>query len=176
MGAALFDLEASEAGWVWVETITRAVPPPVPPGRWEDGVVEGGFVRGIAAGQTDLGTSIPGDRSNPYYLWHGRWETDDYTPRVITFLTVENRNFMVSGPGPRTDLVDTGAFQPGRMVVVVRTDCLADLDGSGELDVFDFIALQNFFADGSPVADLDADGVLTVFDFLVFLNAFDAGC
>ncbi|MEQ8844263.1 MAG: GC-type dockerin domain-anchored protein [Phycisphaerales bacterium] len=176
MGAALYDMQADEAGWVWVETIKRAVPPPVPPARWEDGEIDGPIVRGIAAGQSDFGPSVPGDRDNPYFLWRGRWETSDFTPRVVEFATTKHLRFAVSGQGPETDLVATGAFQGGRIAIVVRTDCLADLDGNGELDLFDFVAFQNFFMDASPVADLDADGDLTIFDFLVFQNAFDAGC
>jgi glycosylphosphatidylinositol phospholipase D len=54
--------------------------------------------------------------------------------------------------------------------------CPADLDGDGELTLFDFLAFQNLFDAGDPVADFDGDGELTIFDFLAFQNAFDAGC
>ena len=54
--------------------------------------------------------------------------------------------------------------------------CYADLDGDGELTIFDFLAFQNAFDAGDTVADCDADGDLTLFDFLCFQNAFDAGC
>ncbi|MEQ8318172.1 MAG: GC-type dockerin domain-anchored protein [Phycisphaerales bacterium] len=65
---------------------------------------------------------------------------------------------------------------PGIATIVVRTDCLADQDGNGALDLFDYFAFQNFFMGDSPVADLDEDGTLTIFDFLAFQNAFEAGC
>jgi hypothetical protein len=54
--------------------------------------------------------------------------------------------------------------------------CRADFDGSGELDIFDFLAFQNAFDAGDLAADLDGDSSLTLFDFLAFQNTFDAGC
>jgi len=54
--------------------------------------------------------------------------------------------------------------------------CPADLDGDGELTIFDFLAFQNAFDAMDPVADFDGDGAFTIFDFLAFQNAFDAGC
>ena len=55
-------------------------------------------------------------------------------------------------------------------------DCRADLDGDGELTLFDFLAFQNAFASGDLLADFDDDGSLTLFDFLEFQNQFAAGC
>ena len=54
--------------------------------------------------------------------------------------------------------------------------CRADLDGDGELTLFDFLAFQNLFDSGDLAADFDGDGSLTLFDFLAFQNEFDAGC
>ncbi|NRA56499.1 MAG: hypothetical protein HRU13_00015 [Phycisphaerales bacterium] len=54
--------------------------------------------------------------------------------------------------------------------------CPADLDGDGELTLFDFLEFQNLFGFGDPRADFDFDGELTLFDFLAFQNAFDIGC
>lgn len=54
--------------------------------------------------------------------------------------------------------------------------CRADIDGDGELTVFDFLGFQNLFATGDLRADFDGDGELTVFDFLAFQNAFAIGC
>ncbi|MEO1278166.1 MAG: GC-type dockerin domain-anchored protein [Planctomycetota bacterium] len=58
----------------------------------------------------------------------------------------------------------------------VVTACPADLDGDGELTLFDFLEFQRLFADGDARADFDGDGDLTLFDFLSFQSAFDAGC
>ncbi|MEQ8317926.1 MAG: GC-type dockerin domain-anchored protein [Phycisphaerales bacterium] len=54
--------------------------------------------------------------------------------------------------------------------------CRPDIDGDGELTLFDFLAFQNLFDAGDPAADFDSDGELTLFDFLAFQNAFDVGC
>ncbi len=54
--------------------------------------------------------------------------------------------------------------------------CVADIDGDGDLTLFDFLAFQNLFDAGDLAADFDGDGDLTLFDFLAFQNAFDAGC
>ncbi|MEO1007783.1 MAG: GC-type dockerin domain-anchored protein [Planctomycetota bacterium] len=55
-------------------------------------------------------------------------------------------------------------------------DCRADIDGDGDLTVFDFLAFQNLFNAGDLAADFDGDGALTIFDFLMFQSEFDAGC
>ncbi|MEQ9096195.1 MAG: GC-type dockerin domain-anchored protein [Phycisphaerales bacterium] len=54
--------------------------------------------------------------------------------------------------------------------------CRADIDGDGELTLFDFLEFQNLFDAGDLAADFDEDGELTLFDFLAFQNEFDAGC
>ncbi|MGD1916808.1 MAG: GC-type dockerin domain-anchored protein [Phycisphaerales bacterium] len=58
----------------------------------------------------------------------------------------------------------------------VIEDCPADIDGDGQLTLFDFLAFQDLFQDGDPAADIDGDGRLTLFDFLAFQDAFDVGC
>jgi hypothetical protein len=54
--------------------------------------------------------------------------------------------------------------------------CAPDLDGSGALDLFDFLAYVNLFNAGSAEADCTGDGPLDLFDFLCYVNAFNAGC
>ncbi|MFG0283381.1 MAG: GC-type dockerin domain-anchored protein [Phycisphaerales bacterium JB039] len=54
--------------------------------------------------------------------------------------------------------------------------CPPDLDGSGELDFFDFLTFLNLFAVGDRHADFAYDRTLDLFDFLEFQNAFAAGC
>ena len=56
------------------------------------------------------------------------------------------------------------------------TGCPADIDGDGQLTIFDFLEFQNLFAAGDLRADFDGDGSLTLFDFLDFQNQFAAGC
>ena len=63
-----------------------------------------------------------------------------------------------------------------QLVVVLTETCPADLDGDGELTIFDFLEFQNLFAAMDPRADFDGDGEFTLFDFLAFQNEFAAGC
>jgi hypothetical protein len=58
----------------------------------------------------------------------------------------------------------------------VPQPCRVDLDGDGELTIFDFLQFQNLFDAGDLAADFDGDGELTIFDFLAFQNEFAAGC
>ncbi|UYV12569.1 MAG: hypothetical protein NCW75_14905 [Phycisphaera sp.] len=58
----------------------------------------------------------------------------------------------------------------------IAPTCRADLDGDGQLTIFDFLEFQNLFGLGDPIADFDGDGRLTIFDFLAFQNEFVAGC
>jgi hypothetical protein len=72
-------------------------------------------------------------------------------------------------------LVGSLKFVSGE-VVVERVACRPDVDGSGSLDFFDFLAFQNLYGAGEPAADFDCNGELDFFDFLAFQNAFAAGC
>lgn len=54
--------------------------------------------------------------------------------------------------------------------------CPADLDGDGDLTVFDFLEFQRLFDAGDPLADVFYDGRFDVFDFLEFFNQFEVGC
>ncbi|MEQ8317666.1 MAG: GC-type dockerin domain-anchored protein [Phycisphaerales bacterium] len=54
--------------------------------------------------------------------------------------------------------------------------CKADLDGDGELSIFDFLEFQTLFDARDVRADVFYDGRFDVFDFLEFFNQFQAGC
>jgi hypothetical protein len=51
-----------------------------------------------------------------------------------------------------------------------------DCDGSGVLDLFDFLCFVNLFNAGAPGADCDGNHAADLFDFLCFVNAFNYGC
>jgi hypothetical protein len=54
--------------------------------------------------------------------------------------------------------------------------CPADLDGSGTLDLFDFLTFINLYNASDPAADCNADGSLTPADFTCYSALFNAGC
>ncbi len=54
--------------------------------------------------------------------------------------------------------------------------CIADCDGTGTLDIDDFICYQTFFALGDSAADCDGDGILALDDFICFQTFFAIGC
>jgi hypothetical protein len=60
--------------------------------------------------------------------------------------------------------------------VGVSPPCYPDFDGSGQLDLFDFLAFVNLFNASAPEADCDQSETFDLFDFLCFTNAFNAGC
>ncbi len=54
--------------------------------------------------------------------------------------------------------------------------CAADCDGSGGLDIDDFICFQTRFALGGSEGDCDGDGSLAIDDFICFQTLFAIGC
>ncbi len=54
--------------------------------------------------------------------------------------------------------------------------CDPDCDGSGSLDVDDFICFQTLYAIGDPKADCDGDGQLLIDDFICFQTLYAIGC
>ncbi len=55
-------------------------------------------------------------------------------------------------------------------------ECEADFDGDGQVDIRDFIAFLDAWAQRLPGADANGDGVIDSRDFVYFLNAWAAGC
>ena len=148
-----------------------------PPGTSElfaDGVIEfdrpivGVIGRSLTMQETDgslggLDTLYPTSRFNREFEFQSRGSYD--------FFEVSADRRRVSFRIRCTSDVDQF-----RVVLGQAAECGADLDGDGELTIFDFLAFQNFFQDADPRADFDGDGEFTIFDFLAFQNAFDVGC
>ncbi len=88
--------------------------------------------------------------------------------------------FAVDGEFDNIEIEPVGAAGSAQVLYNARTVvivmCQADLDGDGDLTIFDFLAFQNLFDLMDSRADFDGDGEFTIFDFLAFQNAFDAGC
>ncbi|MCA9280127.1 MAG: hypothetical protein H6815_12235 [Phycisphaeraceae bacterium] len=61
-------------------------------------------------------------------------------------------------------------------LVATRTCGFTDCDGSGALNVFDYICFGNAYAGNDPYADCDGNGILNIFDYICYGNVFAAGC
>ncbi|MCW5756742.1 MAG: hypothetical protein KIT54_05845 [Phycisphaeraceae bacterium] len=115
---------------------------------------------------------------NPIYVMDIVMRFSDLTPQDVVITT---RTYAMSttcvheGMAPFPILANP--YVEHEVIVHVNgTPCRADIDGDGELTIFDFLAFQNLFAQGDPAADFDGDGELTIFDFLAFQNEFALGC
>jgi len=86
-----------------------------------------------------------------------------------------------SEPIPADGLADSAEFTLARTSISVfqlegAAGCVADANGDGELNIFDFVAFQTLFAGGDNAADCNQDAQLNVLDFVCFQQAFAAGC
>jgi hypothetical protein len=54
--------------------------------------------------------------------------------------------------------------------------CVAEIDGNGQLDIFDVITFLQLFGNGDLSADIIGDGSVTIFDVIAYLELFNAGC
>ncbi len=79
-------------------------------------------------------------------------------------------------PWDRNHLSLKGYEALGLKEIVALTACTADADGSGSLDINDFIEFQTQFAVGAAWADFDDSGSLDIDDFIVFQTYFALGC
>ncbi|MCA9277479.1 MAG: hypothetical protein H6815_01675 [Phycisphaeraceae bacterium] len=60
--------------------------------------------------------------------------------------------------------------------VQIDAPCYADCDGSGALNIFDYICFGNAYANNDPYADCDGSGTLNIFDYICFGNEYANGC
>jgi outer membrane protein assembly factor BamB len=81
-----------------------------------------------------------------------------------------------SGTGSTPAVVEGVVFTIGVEGLFAFGGCGPDCDGSGGLDLFDFLCFQNAFAAEKQYGDCDGDEVFTLFDFLCFQNGFVEGC
>ncbi|UYV11840.1 MAG: right-handed parallel beta-helix repeat-containing protein [Phycisphaera sp.] len=124
---------------------------------------EAGVFNRLLGNSADLGSAIYNGSASDIDATGVCWGTDDLVE--IAGMIYDN------GDDPTKGIV---SFNPIAMDCAVP--CRVDLDGDGELTIFDFLQFFNLFDDADPIADFDGDGMFTIFDFLAFQNEFDAGC
>lgn len=109
------------------------------------------------------GSGLSGDghtvRQSPMLWWGGQIDTDIARPQAERAAMLTSLSFLTLPPG--------------------RPSCEVDLDGDGELTLFDFLAFQTLFAAGDERADLDRStgaGVFDALDFAAFADHCQDGC
>jgi hypothetical protein len=122
------------------------------------GITARSIARWDGASWSAFGSGILADRVNAMTVYH-----DQAGPGLYALGVFESEN----GPAPEGIC---------RLVCGDSPFCEADLDGSGTLDLFDFLAFVNFFNAADARADCDDSDTHDLFDFLCFVNAFNAGC
>ncbi|MFG0285152.1 MAG: GC-type dockerin domain-anchored protein [Phycisphaerales bacterium JB039] len=130
----------------------------------------------IVARQLHFPPSPTTDPSNPIAFWRATY-TAPPAPRSfdVNLATATSRyDVYIDYSFPDAVSQLSGLAEGSGVIHVIG--CYADCDGSGELDLFDFLCFQNMFAMGDPYADCDESGALDLFDFLCFQNEFAAGC
>ncbi|GIW74509.1 MAG: hypothetical protein KatS3mg103_1031 [Phycisphaerales bacterium] len=136
-----------------------------------DGDVDLSWLPPLEPGRYYLELSAVGSSSEPVLLPPSPFPaTVAWQPALVGF-----------GPGQYEPLIGHDGQLASAPILLLGQDiggtsCPPDLDGDGELTIFDFLQFQNLFAAGDMRADFDGDGELTLFDFLAYQNAFAAGC
>ena len=107
--------------------------------------------------------------------------TDDFGLDLTGWTLTLALDVTVHTASGRTAIVGVGTNPGGQTeaflaVLDPAPPCRVDLDGDGELTIFDFLIFQTLFDAGDLTADFDGDGVLTIFDFLRYIDEFDDGC
>lgn len=70
----------------------------------------------------------------------------------------------------------TWVLEYGAGYVRAYVACSSDFDGSGFVDIDDYVGFVAAFEAGEDAADFDGTGFVDVDDFVAFVNAFEAGC
>ncbi|MEK6702108.1 MAG: hypothetical protein AABZ53_07585 [Planctomycetota bacterium] len=108
---------------------------------------------------------------------------DGYRPSRGDSQTVVAASQWLSGQFDAIDVYFTSvpieaSYDPTTATLVAG--CIADFDGDGTADFFDYDAFVTCFEGGFCVGrsggDIDADGVVDFFDYDAFVREFEAGC
>jgi hypothetical protein len=93
---------------------------------------------------------------------------------------------LTSTSGPVTGQARLPLYAPGQpgepaaltlaLPVPGRGPCIADFNGDGFADFFDYDGFVDAFESGLPAADVNADDFLDFFDYNDYVGAFEAGC
>jgi hypothetical protein len=170
-----------------------------------DGVAAQGIARWDGAAWSSVGTGLPskgvalsvfddGTGAALYAVWPtgfgeeslshlAKWDGANWTTVGSHLSYIYTMASLTDADGPALYLggnfesVDgVSSLRIARYGCLDTQACLPDLDGSGSLDLFDFLTFVNMFNAQDPKADIDGNGAVDLFDFLGFVNLFNQGC
>ncbi len=127
-GAALFNVIADEAGWV-AGSNEVLLPPPANPG-----VIAGGSITGITAGQIHFPPVVLANTANPIAAWKATWSTNDFSPRVVNVRTETTRfDVYISATTPQSASRLSGLLEGAGEIRIVPAPSALALLGLGGL-------------------------------------------
>ncbi|MCA9278826.1 MAG: S8 family serine peptidase [Phycisphaeraceae bacterium] len=95
-------------------------------------------------------------------------EVGEWVIEIIGSEIAVDTDPMTPGTNTRFSLWAVGAFGGG-----IGCECgYVDCDGSGSVNIFDYICFGNEYAAGNAYADCDGNGTLNVFDYICFGNEY----
>ena len=119
--------------------------------------------------------------------WNTTVNTNSVTWATDTFANNEWANairwgstynfWFTADQGPMTGDLTLGLFKPGNEPSITHAaavpscpvGCVGDLDGSGDINVGDLLALVEVWGTSDPNGDLDGDGTVNVNDLLIIM-------
>ncbi|MCA9279516.1 MAG: hypothetical protein H6815_01200 [Phycisphaeraceae bacterium] len=124
-------------------------------------------VNGTAIWHKLVGEFDPGTFGVDYQLVS--LDISSYAGQTVTIEIYSLINELFQTTGLSNFFVDDVAVTEG-------VACYADCDGSGALNIFDYICFGNEYAANTAYADCDGSGSLNIFDYICFGNEYAAGC
>jgi hypothetical protein len=104
----------------------------------------------------------------------GGWMEDDHFLGSHTMQGGEYTVTAVVGHSGIDTLTDGNWTIRGGSLQPMTPGCSGDIDGNGEVDITDLLALLADF--GTPAGDIDGDGIGDINDLLILLSQFGSAC
>ncbi|MCA9278025.1 MAG: M23 family metallopeptidase [Phycisphaeraceae bacterium] len=111
--------------------------------------------------------------------YHYVWKVNGSTVRDV--ITAGRADAIAANTWSAGDTVEvcvtpSDGAAAGGTVCISSGACYPDCDGSGSLNIFDYICFGNAYSTNDPYADCDGSGSLNIFDYICFGNAYAVGC
>jgi len=103
--------------------------------------------------------------------------TNPHEPRLLNWIDTPGQARAIASDGSLCVLGDsTEGIRTFKLDAGCVSDCVADVNGDGHVDYFDFSAWIQFYFEGAPGADLNLDGTVDKNDALLIFGALNHSC